>query len=143
LCRFVIDIHAPDVALLPPSLEPVKHMLVLTPETLERAYDYLRSTKPFSSWNLPEPEDVTFKVIRDRSVHGWHRFQRLPGRKIKHTVAISRNTVGHTLTLFTSLAHEKCHMYEAEMGLTPGHGPVFQKLSAQVCKFHGFDPKLF
>jgi hypothetical protein len=34
---------------------------------------------------------------------------------------------------------------QEQLGYRPpfGHGAVFQKLTAQVCKHHGFDPKAF
>lgn len=118
-------------------------MLKLTPKILEGAYTYLVETDPFVSWNLPDAEDVIFKIVKDRTLHGWHYFKRLPRKKLQHYIAASTNTVGHSMTLITSLAHEMCHMQEAELGLKPGHGPVFQRLAKHVCKFHGFDPKSF
>lgn len=113
-------------------------MLVLTPTTLEKAYEYLRATQPFARWRLPVGGDVVFKVIRTPHEHGWYKMKN--GR---HIIAASHGAVGHTLTLMASMAHEMCHMRECLMGKQPNHGAAFRKMSKQVCKFHGFDPKLF
>lgn len=114
-------------------------MLNITPETLQGAYDFLRSTEPFCRWNLPDGEDVKFKVVKTHKNHAWYRCV-----NYKHVMAVSSNTVGHTLTLLESMAHEMIHMYEVHaLKRQPTHGKVFQKWKAEVCKFHGFDPKRF
>jgi hypothetical protein len=112
----------------------------LTRDTLAAAYDYLRSTPPFRSWNLPEPEEIVFRVAKTPGLYGWCDHKR--GR---HVIAVSRQAVGHTMTLFETMAHEMLHLHEARAGVRSRseHGPAFKKWSARICKVHGFDPKRF
>lgn len=112
--------------------------LPLTHETLYGAYKFLCATPPFVRWNLPEAADVKFRVVRDRTLHGWHRC--IAG---KHTIAISGSSVGHTLSLVMTMAHELVHMHQKRTGMRVNHGLAFQKLAQQICKIHGFDPKAF
>lgn len=118
--------------------------LPLTPETLEAAYEYLRTTPPFSGWNLPEGEDVKFVVSksdRDIAAYKWNGKQ--------HTICLSAKFIGHSDTLLVYLAHEMVHMHLEERGIESRnggpdtHNMAYRKYAAQVCKFHGFDPKAF
>ena len=114
--------------------------LVLTPEILAAAYEYLRTTQPFVRWNLPEPDDVRFRVIRDRAVYGWHRRE---GKQ--HTIAISSAMIGHTTTLIGAMAHEMTHAHMSETGMNKSgdHGAAFLRLTSEICRVHGFDHKSF
>ena len=80
--------------------------LPLTPEIIAAAYDYLRTTPPFSRWNLPESEDVEFKVSKRFSEFG--RYQLVAG---KHTISMSTKSIGQTETLLKYLSHEMVHLY--------------------------------
>jgi hypothetical protein len=118
--------------------------LPLTPETLAAAYEYLRSVPPLSGWNLPEAEEIAFKVSRRQSEFGHYRWD---GKR--HTISMSVRAVGHTDTLMRYLAHEVIHLHleatgmESKSGSPDTHNVAFQKFAAQVCKVHGFDPKAF
>lgn len=115
--------------------------LHITPEILQHAYDYLRSTPPFRSWNMPEAEDVLFKVGRSHDTRGVYRL--VDG---KHTITISQRCIGRTSSLMEILAHEMIHLHEEATGMCrPGveHTAAFHKIAARVCRIHGFDPKLF
>jgi|SRR6185437_9271003 len=118
--------------------------LPLTTEMLAAAYDYLRSTPPFSGWNLPEPEDIDFRVSRRPGEFG--RYQLIGGR---HTISMSAASIGQTSTLMRYLAHECVHMHleitgmESRSGGPNTHNAAFRKFAAQVSKVHGFDPKAF
>jgi hypothetical protein len=111
---------------------------------LAAAYDFLRSAPPFSKWNLPEAEDIDFKVSRRPSEFG--RYQRVGDR---HTISMSAASIGQTATLMRYLAHECIHLHleltgmESRSGGPNTHNVAFRKLAAQVCKIHGFDPKAF
>jgi hypothetical protein len=44
------------------------------------------------------------------------------------------------------MAHEMVHLHESQVGTGANgtlHGASFYRVAAQVCRFHGFDPKLF
>ena len=75
--------------------------LPLTAEMRAAAYDYLRATAPFNTWNLPESEDVVFRVSRRTGEFG--RYQFADGR---HTISMSAASIGQTTTLMRYLAHE-------------------------------------
>lgn len=118
-------------------------MLHLTRPLLRATYEYLRETKPFVDWNLPEGDDVAFRVMKNKKLLGLFQvWDDEPNLRIK----ISEYTVGHTVTLMATMAHEMVHLF---MHLTeqdlyePDHGPTFAALGKLVCDEHGFDPKLF
>ena len=117
----------------------------ITTETIAAAYEYLRTTPPFNKWNLPECDDITFKVANDPHHIGWHRVDGR-GSKRKHLIAISSKCVGHTQSLMATVSHEAIHLYMASTGMDRGvgeHGAAFQKIAAKVCGIHGFDHKAF
>lgn len=118
--------------------------LPLSREMLSAMYDYLRATPPFSRWKLPESGDVVFCVVRDPARLGFYRRDRL-GRP---EIGISTRGIGHTNNLANTMAHEMIHLYEdAVLGTLyktkAEHSATFRRKAAQVCKYHGFDPKLF
>lgn len=118
--------------------------LPLDKETLAAAYDYLRTTPPFSRWNLPESEDVAFSVSKTTADFGYYRFD---GRR--HCINASSGKIGQTSTLMEFMAHEMIHLHLEQTGMesrrrTPTtHNAAFRRFAAQVCKVHGFDPKAF
>lgn len=114
--------------------------LVLSLETLAAAYDYLRTTEPFSRWNLPDAEDIQFRVVRDRHLRGWYD---LDGKR--HRISISSSCVGRTDSLIETMAHEMVHLHQRHAGCDDHgeHGRAFRKLADQVCKIHGWDERLF
>lgn len=113
--------------------------LPLTKDMLRAAYNYLNETPPFNKWNLPDGDDVTFQVADDKGHHAWLT----TGRAKRPVLAVSRASVGHTITLMSSVAHEMAHLYQYRSGMPLTHGPVFKKLAAEISAFHGFDPKSF
>lgn len=114
--------------------------LPLNREVLESAYEFLKTTPPFKSWNLPEGEDMRFHVVRTPNPIAFYR--RESG---KHAISVSSACVGHTATLVQVIAHEMIHLHEALIGLESAaqHGKSFHQFASRVCKFHGFDPKGF
>ncbi len=116
-------------------------MSILTPESLRAAYDFLCATPPFSKWNLPDGEEVIFRVCRAPKVCGWYGII-----KEKHVIAISRRCISHTSNLMATMAHEMIHLHQREAKIeTPGaeHNRAFLKLAERVCRIHGWDSKLF
>jgi hypothetical protein len=118
--------------------------LPLTPDTIAAAYEYLRSLPPCLRWNLPEPEDVVFKVSYRTGEFG--RYQKVGD---KHVISMSIVAIGHTETLMRYLAHEMIHLHleitgmESRNGNPNTHNAAFRKFADRVCKIHGFDPKAF
>lgn len=117
--------------------------LKLTPEVLRQAYEFLDSTEPFVRWNLPDSHNIKFKVVRAPSRLGRFCYC-TDGTEL--CIEISARNIGHTINLLTTMAHEMVHVYQMCVKMDKGtgeHNAAFKKLAAQVCKSHGFDPKLF
>lgn len=113
--------------------------LPLTPDLLRAAYNFLNESPPFSRWNLPDGEDVNFRVVRDRTRYAYHQLD-----DDKHSISFSSLIVGHNSTLIRTMAHEMVHVHERRSDCNAtGHSNAFNKWGAQVCKYHGFDPKDF
>jgi hypothetical protein len=115
--------------------------LPLNKEMLEAAYELARTTPPFKSWNLPDGEDISFRVTRDPFRRGHYR----KDKHGRHEIAVSALSIGYTHNLFETVCHEAIHLHQEISGMANGaeHNASFRKLAAGVCKFHGFDPKLF
>lgn len=116
-------------------------MLPITPAMLAAAYDFLRSTPPFRRWRLPPADEVQFHVTREPFKFGTHEFD---GQE--HIIGISERRVGHTYTLFITMAHEMIHAYQAiSKTETKGaeHNAAFRRIARCVCRYHGFDPREF
>lgn len=117
--------------------------LPLTKETLAAAYDFLVTTPPFNTWNLPPSEDVGFKVTRSRR---WFARYRWDGTR--HTIEVSSNAVAYSDTLLAKMGHEMVHLHLEELGMDgrgseDTHSGAFRSLAAEACSFHGWDPKAF
>ena len=109
----------------------------LTPHLLESTYDFLRSTKPFSGWGLPEADEVEFHITR--------HYDQMADCGISddgnHCIRVSERRVAHTLTLVVTMAHEMVHLYLDLIGdRGADHGVEFRKKWKCVCSHHGFDP---
>jgi hypothetical protein len=112
--------------------------LPLDPAVLEAAYEFLRATPPFRRWKLPPGAAVEFHVIASQGLRG-----RCVDDGEHQTIAISAGTIGHTHSLMMAMAHEMIHVRDNLAGIRAHHGSSFRRSAAQVCRYHGFDPKLF
>jgi hypothetical protein len=107
------------------------------PETMAASCDYLATTPPFSGWNLPDSEDVLFKLSRRPREYG--RYQWNGSRQ---TITASVKSIAYPSTLMQFMSHEMIHLYLEKMGWeSPGR--AFRRFAVQVCKYNGFDPKAF
>lgn len=108
---------------------------------LESAYELLRTTPPFRNWRLPEPDDVSFRVIATEADRGAFRIVRgIP------TIYISRGTIGRLSSLLKTMAHEMVHLHEETAHSAREdvvHSKTWVTLAARVCHHHEFDEKLF
>lgn len=114
--------------------------LVITPEMMAAAYDYLVTTPPFCDWNLPESEDVTFIVYRSMVNRGdWFRI------KERHRIRISSRYARSTTSLMETMAHEMIHLHEDHNNCSGKgqHSAAFNVWANEVCEIHGWDPALF
>ncbi len=118
-----------------------RNSIPLTTDTLRAAYDYLTTTPPFNRWNLPDADDIGFKVAKDPHLSGWHDV-----KKKRQIIAISSACVGHTSNLIGTMAHEMLHLHQELTGqATPGvgHNAAFHHDAEIICAIHGFDHKAF
>lgn len=112
--------------------------LRLTPDLIRAAYDLLGETEPFKKWNLPDSDEIRFRVYRS----GDYGLFQTDGPDM--TMSVSEKMVGNMTTLIATVAHEKIHVYQHIAGMPMDHGVGFKKLAALVCKHHrDFDPKNF
>jgi len=115
-------------------------VIVPTPEMCSAAYDLLDLTEPFCRWNLPSSDSIKFEITTKKDRHGDCE---VCGPDI--IIRISPHYVGRMDSLIETMAHEMIHlhMYCAGIAEPDPHGKGFKKLASLVCKWHGFDPKLF
>lgn len=113
--------------------------LPLTPGILRAAYEFLRATPPFRSLKLAAGEWIEFHVTRHRDQEGDH-FVKPDG---KHVVRVSSRTIGHTQSLLMVTGHEMLHVHQEVEGVRSHHNAEFCRLAARVCRYHGWDPKVF
>ena len=119
-------------------------MLRLTPDMVEGAYEYLRTSDPFRKFGLPEGDELGFRVTRHNDRAGHFRSEALPGKF--HDFAISEIFVTTSRLLIETVAHEMIHLYQEIKGTGSErvqHNAEFRRLARQVCSIHGFDPKTF
>lgn len=113
--------------------------LKLTPVILRAAYELVCETPPFNKWNLPDADDLKFKVSRNGREYG---AVETAGPDV--WLCVSDKTVGNWSTLLATVAHECIHLHQIGTGLQLDHGPAFKKWAALVCRHHReFDPKSF
>ena len=110
-----------------------------TPEMLRAAYTYLQTTSPFRRWKLPPADEVEFHVTRNKDKAG--ECESSGGHE--PVIRISSRLIGRTLSLMETVAHEMVHLHLDRNGVRSHHGAAFRRCAAQVCRRHGFDPKLF
>jgi hypothetical protein len=110
--------------------------MLVTPDAIEGAYEFLRRLKPFRSWKLPPPEEIEFHVVKIRKLHGDYSYP-------PHTIRASQHDGLHLNTFLQTIAHESIHMKCVLDGLPVDHGKAFRKLAAQVCKEFGWDFNTF
>lgn len=111
--------------------------LSLTPDLLAAGYDFLRASRPFRSWNLPQSDDVGFAVLRSR------HFADCSIEKGVPLIRVSEARNGHSLTLLSTRAHEMCHLRQFQLGDSGNHNALFRRLARSVCRAHGFDLRSF
>jgi hypothetical protein len=114
--------------------------LKLTTEMLARVYDYLAATEPFIKWNLPDSEDVLFRITKSRTTMGTHRII-----DSRHVIEVSQVTITTTASLMSLMAHEMLHTHERhnDCCTTAMHSQAFYRWADEVCEIHGFDRGLF
>jgi len=121
-------------------------MLPLNKDRLAAMYDFLNECPPFCDWNLPDSDDVIFKVTRDKSTAGYHKRWKQGRKKLQHEIGISTYCCGWTNRALWVMGHEMVHMHQEELGMESPHtthNEAFRLLGLEVCKVHGWDPHEF
>lgn len=118
--------------------------MLLNPEVLAGAYDYLCACEPFRQWNLPDSDDIKFRATKSRDTFGQYTWN-----NGKHQIDISGACISHTSSLMWVMAHEIIHLHLQMTGMESRssdpnvHNAAFRKLAHVVCRLHGFDVKAF
>jgi hypothetical protein len=114
---------------------------VLSTDMLKAAYDLLCTTPPFRTWNLPDSDDVVFKLNRSKTMSAYQIFD-----GTRHTIGVSIACISTLDLLNRYMAHEMVHVHEANVRQgrnDVGHSAAWRKWAAQVCRIHGYDPMAF
>jgi hypothetical protein len=120
--------------------------LPLNKERLVALYDFLCECPPFSDWNMPDSDDVIFKVTRDKNTAGYHKRWKRGRKRLQHEIGISGYCCGWVNRLVWVMAHEMLHMHQEEVGMESphtAHNAAFKKLGIVICDVFGFDPHEF
>jgi len=122
----------------------------LTPEIIRAAYDYLSETEPFNKWNLPNGEDIVFRVTKPAKwtgkTMGCTHCTIHEGDRCSFILDISGTHHHHTASLMLTMAHEMIHVHQRHNCINRGkksHDATFKKYALEVCEIHGFDPGQF
>ena len=118
--------------------------LHLTPDCLENAYEYLRTTLPFRRMNLPHADNLIFKVMGARDRFGHFR-GRIKTTNELNEIGVSIRVVHSTDLLMATMAHEMIHLFQHEVGSCSrsDHNAEFERIAERVCRIHGFDRESF
>lgn len=117
-------------------------ILPLNKEMIAAAYTYLRETKPFNGWAIPEANKIVFGIQKRKDRHAHYEFKK-DGR---HYIMVSASLVGSHINLLSTLSHEMIHLYlnvSGKMDMRSLHGREFQRLADRICKIHSFDRLTF
>ena len=118
-------------------------MIDLKPQHIEAAYSLLRTLYPFDGYNLPEADEVEFRVVKDKRLLGWHHQRTNADRT--NVISISYRGVGHLDSLMRVLGHELIHLAQAVNGTSTKslHNAEFYRMAEEVCDSLGWDIRIF
>lgn len=115
--------------------------LALNKDRLALLYDFLAECPPFCDWNMPDSEDIVFKVTRSKVTAGHYRRE-----NGKHEIAISTACCGWINELVRVMIHEMLHLHQAVVGMESSHAEhnaAFNLQAKILCKSFGLDPHMF
>ena len=111
----------------------------LTPDMAEAGYEFLRTCKPFGALQLPHADEIEFRITRHKVEAGacWHEGERVG-------IDLSLNFNGHLYSEFlATMAHEMIHLWQIRAGRAPNHNSEFRRKEKSVCRYFGFDERVF
>lgn len=120
--------------------------LPLNKDRLKALYDFLVECPPYCDWNMPDSDDIIFKVTRSRDVKGYHKRWCRGRKKLQHEIGISGYCCGWTGHALWVMGHEMVHLHQNDVGMESPHAQhnaAFQALGRQCCEIHGWDPHEF
>ncbi len=113
----------------------------LTPDLLRSTYNMLCEVAPFDKWNLPDGEDINFKVTRDKKYMGWWLY-----KEGKRTIGISKINVTRLDTMIQVMMHEMVHVHEENVHVSRKdvmHSEAWKRWADEVCQIHHIAPDSF
>lgn len=106
----------------------------LSADAVVAAYSFLRATRPFNRWRLPDADEIVFTVTGSKVHYGAANWS-------KRSLWVSGRLIGHTDTLLRVLAHEMAHFRADAQGETAVHGRLWHRAVRSICREHGWDAK--
>lgn len=119
----------------------------LTPLLIVSMYRMLRDCPPFTSWRLPDADDIEFRTSRRKDAAGEHIEKTPPTRGAKYTIMVSTEKNGHLDTILQTLAHEMIHLAQAVAKVPRRYeahdNQDFVTRARKVCAVMGWDRRAF
>ena len=115
--------------------------MILTPTILRATYALLDECRPFCKWNLPDADDIVFKVDHSRKNCGQYTKY-----KSSHLITLSSRFHGRVGNVVETMAHEMIHLHVwRHPGTSRGveHNPAWRRYATEVCNELGFDRTMF
>ena len=109
-----------------------------TPDLLRATYEFLRHTKPFCDWKLPDGEQVGFVALKTTKRGARNSCY---GSYVDAVIGVSPLGAATPHILLKTMAHEMCHMAldMVDVREKDEHGPRWRAAARDVCRHHGFD----
>ena len=97
------------------------------------AYEYLYSVAPFSEWDLPSSNAISFEVNRSRQMQGEYDTD-------PHTIRASSYFCKTQQSVLETVAHEMVHLHMERAGQYShaDHGRDFKAHAKTICKAFGW-----
>lgn len=107
------------------------------------AYEYSRTTPPFSKWKLPAADNIRWHISRSQAHFAQYWWDG------DHHIEVSENAISSTPVLIEKVQHEMVHLHlqiakrESKSKNPDVHNAAFKKDAARICRVHGWDLKAF
>lgn len=103
-------------------------------ETIEHVYELLRSSQPFSLWNMPPASEMSFTFKKG----GCSYFRAPTKSRPQPRMDISSDHCNTMQQTVETVAHEMIHLFQHVNGLPLAHDNVFNAMADMVCLAHGY-----
>jgi hypothetical protein len=122
--------------------------VILNPDQLVAAYEFIRTLEPFNLWALtekrkdfPHADEIEFRIVGDRRSWAWKQ-RKFDG---SHIIAYSDKAPAQATFLIMYMAHEMVHLYQDinKLENSSMHNRDFVARAKQICSIQGYDLQMF